>query len=70
LEKPRAFIAPSEPIPRYSLNRSPWTTITPPGVSSVPASIPPTITLSAPAPIAFATSPDEVIPPSAITGTP
>ena len=38
-----------------------------PGVSSVPASMPPIITLSAPAAMAFATSPDEVMPPSAIT---
>ena len=26
-ERPRAFIAPSEPMPRYSLKRSPWWTI-------------------------------------------
>ncbi len=57
-------------MPRYSLNRSPCTTITSPGASSVPASIEPSMTVSAPAAIAFATSPDDVMPPSAITGTP
>ena len=57
-------------MPRYSLKRSPWTSSTSPGASSVPASIEPIITVSAPAAIAFATSPDEVMPPSAITGTP
>ena len=57
-------------MPRYSLNRSPWTMITSPGDSSVPASIEPSMTASAPAAIAFATSPDDVMPPSAITGTP
>ena len=67
---PRAFIAPSEPMPRYSLKRSPWWKTTSPGASSVPASIEPSITVSAPAAIAFAMSPDEVMPPSAITGTP
>ena len=36
----------------------------------MPASIEPSITVSAPAAIAFATSPDEVMPPSAITGIP
>ena len=57
-------------MPRYSLKRSPWTRITSPGDSSVPASIEPSMTVSAPAAIAFATSPDEVMPPSAITGIP
>jgi hypothetical protein len=36
----------------------------------VPASRPPVITVSAPAAIAFATSPEELSPPSPITGTP
>ena len=58
LEKPRAFIAPSEPMPRYSLKRSPWTRITSPGVSSVPASSEPIMTASAPAAIALAMSPE------------
>ena len=57
-------------MPRYSLKRSPWAKMTSPGVSSVPASIQPSMTVSAPAAIALATSPDEVMPPSAITGTP
>jgi hypothetical protein len=56
-------------MPRYSLKRSPCTSITSPGASSVPASIEPSITASAPAPIAFAMSPDDVMPPSAISGT-
>ena len=57
-------------MPRYSLYRSPCANTTSPGVSSVPASIEPSMTASAPAAIAFATSPDDVMPPSAITGTP
>ena len=57
-------------MPRYSLKRSPWTRITSPGLSSVPASIEPSMTLSAPAASALAMSPEEVMPPSAITGTP
>jgi hypothetical protein len=44
--------------------------MTSPGLSSVPASIEPSMTVSAPAAIALAMSPDEVMPPSAITGTP
>ncbi len=55
-------------MPRYSLNRSPWATMTSPGASSVPASIEPSMTTSAPAAIAFAMSPELRIPPSAITG--
>ena len=55
-------------MPRYSLKRSPWTRITSPGLSSVPASIEPSMTVSAPAASAFAMSPDEVMPPSAIDG--
>jgi hypothetical protein len=42
---------------------------TSPGLSSVPASSEPNIAQSAPAAIAFARSPDVVIPPSAISGT-
>ena len=57
-------------MPRYSLKRSPCAKTTSPGASSVPANIEPSMTVSAPAAIAFATSPDEVMPPSAITGTP
>src|ERR1700737_1773379 len=44
--------------------------MTSPGASSVPASIEPSMTVSAPAAIAFAMSPEDVTPPSAITGTP
>ena len=48
----RARIAPSDPIALYSLNRSPCAYTTSPGASSVPASIDPSITESAPAAIA------------------
>ena len=41
-----------------------------PGASSVPAKSDPIITVSAPAAIALATSPECLIPPSAMTGTP
>jgi uncharacterized protein (DUF2345 family) len=68
-ENDRARIAPIEPIPRYALYRSPWWTMTSPGASSVPASSDPAMIVSAPAAIAFATSPDEVMPPSAMIGT-
>ena len=57
-------------MPRYSFTRSPWASTTSPGASSVPASSEPAMIVSAPAAIAFAMSPDEVSPPSAITGTP
>ena len=57
-------------MPRYSLSRSPWKTTMSPGASSVPASSEPSITVSAPAAIALATSPEVLMPPSAITGTP
>ena len=57
-------------MPRYSLKRSPWTRITSPGASSVPASTEPSITQSAPAASAFAMSPELRMPPSAISGTP
>jgi len=44
--------------------------MTSPGASSVPAKSDPIITQSAPAAIALATSPENLIPPSAIMGTP
>src|SRR4030042_401987 len=44
--------------------------MTSPGASSVPASREPTMTLQAPAAIAFTTSPEYLIPPSEMTGTP
>ena len=56
-------------MPRYSLNRSPCCSTTSPGLSSVPASSEPAMIASAPAAIALAMSPDEVMPPSAISGT-
>ena len=40
-----------------------------PGASSVPANRPPIITLSAPAAMALATSPENLMPPSAMQGT-
>src|ERR1039458_7426923 len=63
-------IAPIEPIPRYVLNVRPWNRIVSPGLSSVPASRLPIITQSAPAAIAFVISPEYLMPPSAISGTP
>ena len=63
-------MAPTEPMPRYSLKRSPWYSTTSPGDSSVPASRLPTIAQSAPAATALARSPENCMPPSAITGTP
>src|SRR5215204_82025 len=44
--------------------------MTSPGASSVPANREPIITESAPATIALTTSPENLTPPSAITGTP
>ena len=41
-------MAPTEPMPRYSLYRSPCTITTSPGDSSTPASSLPSITVSAP----------------------
>src|SRR3954470_22479160 len=63
-------IAPIDPIPRYVLNVRPWYRIVSPGLSSVPASRLPIITASAPAAIAFVISPEYLMPPSAISGTP
>jgi len=56
-------------MPRYCLYLLPLIAIILPGDSSVPARRLPSITHSAPAAIAFATSPLYLIPPSAITGT-
>ncbi len=44
--------------------------MTSPGLSSVPASIEPIMTVSAPAATALAASPENFTPPSAMTGTP
>src|SRR5204862_516650 len=62
-------MAPRLPIPRITLKRRPSSRNDSPGLSSVPASIEPIITLSAPAASALTTSPEYLMPPSAITGT-
>src|SRR5436853_366235 len=62
-------MAPRLPIPRITLKRRPSSRKDSPGLSSVPASIEPIITLSAPAASALTTSPEYLMPPSAITGT-
>src|SRR5256885_2256287 len=61
-------MAPRLPMPRITLKRRPSSRNDSPGLSSVPASIEPIITLSAPAASAFTTSPEYLMPPSAITG--
>ena len=62
-------MAPRLPIPRTVLKRRPSSRKLSPGASSVPASMEPIITVCAPAASAFTTSPEYLIPPSAITGT-
>src|SRR5947208_33821 len=62
-------MAPRLPIPRITLKRRPSSRNDSPGLSSVPASIEPIITLSAPAASALTRSPEYLMPPSAITGT-
>ena len=62
-------IAARLPMPRIILKRRPSARIDSPGLSSVPASIEPIITHAAPAVIAFTISPENLIPPSAMTGT-
>ena len=57
-------------MPRYSLYRSPWWSTTSPGDSSTPASSDPSITTSAPAASAFGMSPENWMPPSAMSVTP
>ena len=52
------------------MNVRPWNKTVSPGLSSVPASKLPIITQSAPAASAFVTSPENLMPPSAISGTP
>src|ERR1017187_6004319 len=63
-------MAPIEPIPRYVLNVRPWKRMVSPGLSSVPASRLPILPQPAPAAIALVISPEYLIPPSAIRGTP
>ena len=60
------ILTPNEADPRYFFQSWSLYLITSPGVSFVPASILPSITISAPAASAFATSPGLFIPPSAI----
>ncbi len=67
---PRDDMAPIEPMPRYALYCLPLTRIVSPGASSVPASIDPSMTDSAPATIALPISPEWRMPPSAMTGMP
>ena len=55
-------------MPRYSLKLRPPKRMISPGLSSVPASIEPTIAQLAPAAIALAKSPLNLMPPSATTG--
>ena len=53
----RAAAAPALAMPRKTFTRAPLRLTTMPGLSSVPANRLPTMTVSAPAPMAFATSP-------------
>src|SRR3954451_23538863 len=57
-------------MPRYDLYCLPLTKTRSPGDSSQPASSEPTMTVSAPATMALAISPEYFSPPSATTGTP
>src|SRR6185369_8335835 len=66
---PRDCMAPSDPIPRYDLNCLPLMKMSSPGLSSQPASSEPSMTVSAPATIALAMSPEYCMPPSPMTGT-
>ena len=61
-------MAPSEPMPRYSLYCLPLMNTISPGVSSQPASRLPSITVSAPAAMALAMSPEYCRPPSPMSG--
>src|SRR2546428_710941 len=61
-------MAPRLPMPRITLKRRPSSRNDSPGLSSVPPSSEPIITLEAPAARAFTTSPEYLIPPSAMTG--
>ena len=56
-------------MPRIILKRRPSARTDSPGLSSVPASIEPIMTEDAPAASAFTTSPEYLMPPSAMTGT-
>ena len=71
-DRPRSAlrIAPSEPIPRNSLYCLPLMNTISPGPSSQPASRLPSMTVSAPAAMALAMSPEYWTPPSPMTGMP
>ena len=57
-----------EPMPRTVLKRRPSSRKLSPGLSSVPASMEPSITLAAPVASALTASPEYLMPPSAMTG--
>src|SRR5438309_1047548 len=59
-------MAPRLPMPRITLKRRPSSRNDSPGLSSVPPSSEPIITLEAPAARAFTTSPEYLIPPSTV----
>src|SRR5690625_3742554 len=63
-------MAPTDPIPRYTLYLRPWNNSVSPGLSVTPANKLPSMTAWAPAASALMISPEYLIPPSAITGTP
>ena len=63
-------IAAIEPIPLYTLYFLPWNNSNEPGASSQPARRLPSIHTLPPAAIALTISPENLIPPSAITGIP
>ena len=65
-----AFIAPSEPMPLYTLKLLPWKISMSPGVSSVPANRLPIMHALAPAPNALTMSPENLMPPSAMMRLP
>ena len=56
-------------MPRMTLKRRPSASTDSPGLSSVPASIAPIMQQAAPEASAFTTSPEYLMPPSAMTGT-
>src|SRR3989454_158606 len=62
-------MAPRLPMPRITLKRRPSSRNDSPGLSSVPASMEPIMTQAAPAARALTTSPEYLMPPSAMTGT-
>src|SRR6266849_1037867 len=59
-----------EPMPRYDLYERPWKRMTSPGASSVPAKSEPIITVCAPQASALTMSPEYLMPPSEMQGTP